>query len=87
MFGPKKGGLGRNALFWLENWSGYGTFADRFPSIFNFDKKKSCFISDRINSNRKFNCAWKKNPSNLMEHMEVNAFWGLFIDGLSVWGG
>ena len=57
----------------MEDWAGDGAFVERFPNIFNLDRKKSCFISDRIRSNRIFSWNWKQIPSNQLEITKLNA--------------
>lgn len=80
---------GRNTLFWLDDRTCDGSFANRIPSIFNLDSKKS-FISDRISSNKNFIWEWKKNPSNSMEFLELNALFGALshvdlVSGVDKW--
>ncbi|KAL4580976.1 hypothetical protein LXL04_017182 [Taraxacum kok-saghyz] len=59
-----------NTLFWLDNWTGCGSLHSQFPRIFILEKKKSCFIAERISVNG-FVGAWKKKPSTFDELQEV----------------
>ena len=53
-----KVGSGENTLFWLDDWLG-GSLDGRFPLLFNLDKRKGCFVADRV-ALVNFKWAWKK---------------------------
>ncbi|KAL4585058.1 hypothetical protein LXL04_009671 [Taraxacum kok-saghyz] len=61
---------GYNTLLWLENWVGDGTLATRFPNLFELDKRKTCFIGERVGPNN-LKWAWKRSPNNPLEMAEL----------------
>ena len=64
---------GTKTLLWMEDWDGTGSLACRFPHLYNLEKLKSCFISERL-SNNNLIWAWKKKPSTpdeLEEYSEL----------------
>lgn len=68
---------------------GGGSFDSRFPSLSILDKKKSCFVSERILPNE-FKWAWKRNPSSDQELADINSLSGLISNvvtshGLDQW--
>ncbi|KAJ9559084.1 hypothetical protein OSB04_013698 [Centaurea solstitialis] len=65
-------GSGENTLFWLDNWLGGGSLNDRFPTLFDLDKKKRCLVADRVASNQ-LSWGWKKTPKTSMEITELVA--------------
>ncbi|KAL4558843.1 hypothetical protein LXL04_037046 [Taraxacum kok-saghyz] len=80
---------GSNTLFWLDDWDGIGPLADRFPQLFDLDKKKSCFISERMRSGTA-DWAWKRRPSGPTEIADLDSLTGLMTqlrlsDGTDSW--
>lgn len=57
--------------FWLEDWTGFGSLVARFPLIFELDKKKHCFVNERIFSEG-VNWKWKKAHSDSREISELS---------------
>lgn len=45
-------GDGKKTMFWLDDWMGNGTLAIKFPHLFELDKRKSCFVTERVGSDR-----------------------------------
>nr|KAJ0222698.1 hypothetical protein LSAT_V11C200080000 [Lactuca sativa] len=68
-------GFGNTALFLLDDWTGCGSLATRFLALFVLDKKKSCYIEERILNNR-FVGAWNRIPSSYIEIEELRGLSG-----------
>lgn len=82
-------GLSSDTLFWLDNWTGNGEFAYRFPLLFELDKNKFCLVSERCNPNN-MDWAWKKLPSSPLEISELESLKEIvesysFSDGSDSW--
>lgn len=69
-------GSGANTLFWYDDWTGQGCLASRFPLLFNLDKRKMCFISERLTSQSP-SWAWKKANFDYLETLELNSLNGV----------
>ncbi|KAL4567347.1 hypothetical protein LXL04_022930 [Taraxacum kok-saghyz] len=76
---------GENTLFWTDNWTGCGLLSERFPALFNLEKRKSSFIAERFEDN-KFRGYWKRNPSDSDEIRELQDLRG-FTDSISLSNG
>ncbi|KAL4574598.1 hypothetical protein LXL04_021432 [Taraxacum kok-saghyz] len=58
-------------LFWLDKWAVPKNLASVFSSIFELDKRKSCFLAERW-EDRQFKAAWRRNPASQQEISELN---------------
>ncbi|KAL4581896.1 hypothetical protein LXL04_006430 [Taraxacum kok-saghyz] len=67
---------GNNTLLWLDNWEGSGNLALKFPNLYNLEKRKSCFISERFQNNI-FSGSWKRNPNSLIETNELKDLYNI----------
>ena len=54
-------GKGNNTLFWLDNWTGGGTFCTRFPQLYHKDRRKRCLVSERVKDDV-VQWSWVKKP-------------------------
>lgn len=65
-----KVGRGDDTLFWFDQ-TGDFTFASKFPQVFSLERRKYCFVEERI-------CpdiggwAWKRRPNCQEEYDELN---------------
>lgn len=67
---------GSSTLLWLDDWTGDGALASRFPDLTSLDKRKSCLIADQI-VNNEFSWAWKRTPSSVRELVDLHAVQGI----------
>lgn len=65
-------GTGSNTLFWFDDWSSQGPLAQKFPNLFDLEKKKYCFVADRFSDSFIPTWAWKKKPRTPVETAELN---------------
>lgn len=69
-------GTASNTLFWLDDWFGQGILASRFPFLFGLDKRKSCFVSERLTVSWPI-WSWKKMVLCSLEVAELHNLYGL----------
>lgn len=41
-------GDGSKVLFWKDQWTGNGTFIDKYPELFRFARDKDAMVSDSM---------------------------------------
>lgn len=44
----KQFGDGDDTLFWMDTWCGGEPFRDRFPELYQLERRKSCIIKERL---------------------------------------
>lgn len=79
----RKVGDGRNTLFWLENWLGSFSLAERYPRLFRLDRNQNCLVSDRL-LNGEFIPDWirpLRGGATVMEADEIVRLVGLYVFG------
>lgn len=71
-------GSGNRTLFWIDNWTWDDNLSYRFPNLHVLDKRKYCFIFDRL-SLHGASWAWKRKPCFPVELLELTTLCELFI--------
>lgn len=66
----------------MYNWTGEGILVSRFPNLFALDKKKYCFISDRL-SLHGVSWDWKMMSCLPMELLDLTTLCEL-LNGFSL---
>ncbi|KAI3497002.1 hypothetical protein L1887_39382 [Cichorium endivia] len=62
---------GDKVLFWKDSWCSPLTFERQFPDLYKLERRKTCFVSERITPNGV--CwRWKNSPSNPCEIDQFN---------------
>lgn len=65
-------------MFWYDNWSGHDILSVKFPQLFELDKRKTCFVAERLCHGQP-NWAWKRDNLERLEVEELNNLIGLLF--------
>ncbi|KAI3517218.1 hypothetical protein L1887_16430 [Cichorium endivia] len=68
----RKVGKGNDTLFWLDSWIGDCPLKDKFPNIFQLEKKKRCKVEERVRSGHHL-WDWKARPTSSEQVSNLNA--------------
>ena len=75
-------GSGWSTLFWLDDWTGDGVLASRFPRLYTLDKRKSSFIAERLDPNIG-EWKWRRKPAGQAETDELQDL-QLLVDSVNL---